>query len=40
MANLFVIFRGGVFTPASAFRNTKLVERLHARGLTFEIVKN
>lgn len=29
---------GGVLTPASAFRNTKLVDRLSKRNITFKIV--
>jgi len=32
--------KGGVLTPASAFRSTKLVDRLQARELTFEVVAN
>lgn len=31
---------GGVLTPASAFRNTKLIQRLQERDLTFEVVSS
>ncbi len=30
----------GVITPASAFRGTSLIERLHQRGITFTVEKN
>ena len=28
---------GGVFPPGYAFQNTTLIERLHARGVTFDV---
>jgi short subunit dehydrogenase-like uncharacterized protein len=31
--------QGGVFTPAAAFKNTKMIQELHENGVTFEVIK-
>jgi short subunit dehydrogenase-like uncharacterized protein len=32
--------QGGVFTPAAAFKNTKMIQELHKNGVTFEVIKS
>uniref|UniRef100_A0A914UH72 Uncharacterized protein n=1 Tax=Plectus sambesii TaxID=2011161 RepID=A0A914UH72_9BILA len=32
--------RGGVFTPAIAFKDTSLIDRLAQHGVTYQIVEN
>lgn len=33
-------FVGGVYSPAAAFKNTSLIQKLHDNGVTFEVLKN
>ena len=35
----FSYFSGGVYTTASAFRNTRLIERLQKRNVKFEVLE-
>lgn len=32
--------KGGVFTPAAAFKNTNMIQELHKSGVTFEVIKS
>jgi hypothetical protein len=33
----FLLSRGGVYTPAAAFSNTRLIERLNNHGIKFSV---
>jgi hypothetical protein len=33
-------FDGGVYSPAAAFKNTSLIQKLHDNGVTFEVIQN
>jgi short subunit dehydrogenase-like uncharacterized protein len=37
-SSFFFFHSGGVFTPAAAFSNTRLIERLEKHNILFEVV--